>query len=198
MAAKSKYFARNHELRLSAIGIVDMRYPPTIDSCRTIGSIMKASLAAKALLSSSLSSYISVNQGGIVATELWVAAIIAQFVRGACRWRAERIVDAGDGAQILIDGFDLMVGHVVKKRPGHDLELATVHRRRDADAQRYIGVRVRLTSWVNLIEIGAVPQNFPELCKRASAFRTSILIRRQVAGNDDRTGIRKSGCGINR
>src|SRR5690349_6480616 len=90
-----------------------------------------------------------------------------------------------------------MVGHVVKKRPWHDLELAAVHRRRDADAQRYIGVRVRLTGWMNLVEIGTIPHNFLKLFKRASSFRTPALIRRQVAGDDDRTGIRKSGGGIN-
>jgi len=91
-----------------------------------------------------------------------------------------------------------MVGHVVKKRPWHDLELAPVHGRRDADAQRYIGVRVGLTGLVNLIEIGAVPHDFLKLRKCASSFWTSILIRRQIAGNDDRAGIRESGGGINR
>src|SRR5271165_5350836 len=72
--------------------------PTTIDSCRPAGSIMTASLSAETLLSSSLSSHISLSQGGIVATELWIAAIIAQFVRGACRRCAGRIVDAGDCA----------------------------------------------------------------------------------------------------
>src|SRR5260370_42280119 len=98
MAAKSKYFVRNHELRLSAISIVDMRKPPRryILACRPAASIM--SLTANTLLSSSLSSHISVSQSGIVATDLWIAAIIAQFVRGACRRCAERIIDAGDYA----------------------------------------------------------------------------------------------------
>jgi hypothetical protein len=72
--------------------------PATIDSCRPAASIMTASLTAKTLLPSSLSSHISVSQGGSMASELWIAAIIAQFVRGACwrRYEVEVIVDAGD------------------------------------------------------------------------------------------------------
>ncbi|HEX8812502.1 MAG TPA: hypothetical protein VF742_10960, partial [Terracidiphilus sp.] len=41
------------------------------------------------------------------------------------RWKVAwlgRAFDAGDGTQVLIDSLDLMVGHVVKYWPRHDLE----------------------------------------------------------------------------
>src|SRR5580704_5434451 len=50
---------------------------------------------------------------------------------------------------------------------------------------------------MNLIEIGAIPQNVLKLFKRASSFGTPVLIRRQVAGDDVRAYIWKSGHGIN-
>ena len=69
------------------------------------------------------------------------AAIVTEFVGGACWWRTECIVYAGDCAQILVDGFDLMVGHVVKQRPWHDLKLVTVDGSGNANSQRDIRVR---------------------------------------------------------
>jgi hypothetical protein len=77
-----------------------------------------------------------------MATGRWVAAIVAQPVGCACGRRAEIVVDARDCTQILVDSFDLVVGHVLKHRPGHNLELAAVDRRRDANAVRYIGVGI--------------------------------------------------------
>ena len=44
-------------------------------------------------------------------------ALIAQL------WLASDFgVDAGDRAQILVDGFEIMVSHVRKRWPWHDLE----------------------------------------------------------------------------
>jgi|SRR5580700_2886670 hypothetical protein len=124
-------------------------------------------------------------------------AIIAELVGGTRRRRTECIVYAGDCAQILVDSFDLMVGHVVKYRPWHDLQLAAVHGRWNANAQPNVGVCVGLTGWMDIIEIFASPENLLKLLKRVSPCRTPVFIRRQVAGDDDRTGIWKSSCGIN-
>src|SRR5580704_3304016 len=49
---------------------------------------------------------------------------------------------------------------------------------------------------MDIVEILAGPENLLELLKCASPFRKPVLIRRQIAGNDDRTGIGKPGCGI--
>lgn len=63
--ALDRYQHRGHE-----------KAPSAVHFCRPAGSIMTSSLTAKTLLSSSLNSQISVSQFGIVATELWIAAII--------------------------------------------------------------------------------------------------------------------------
>src|SRR5579872_4090903 len=49
---------------------------------------------------------------------------------------------------------------------------------------------------MDIIEILASPKNLLKLAKRVSPFRTSVLIRRQVTGDDHRARIRKSCCGI--
>jgi hypothetical protein len=46
--------------------------------------------------------------------------------------RTVRTFNTGDGLQILVDGFELMVRHVVKRQPGHDLEKIAIHRRGNA------------------------------------------------------------------
>jgi hypothetical protein len=40
--------------------------------------------------------------------------------------RRRRACDAGDGAQICIDGLEVILGHAGKRRPRHDLEKTTV------------------------------------------------------------------------
>ena len=51
---------------------------------------------------------------------------MAQLVGGARRRSARRVVDARDGTQVFVDGLDVMVGHVGKGWPWHDLEKITV------------------------------------------------------------------------
>ncbi len=53
-------------------------------------------------------------------------AVVVQ--RAGRRWTC----DAGDGTQILVDGPEVMVSHVVIDGPRHDLEEITVERRREA------------------------------------------------------------------
>src|SRR5580658_3935221 len=41
--------------------------------------------------------------------------------------RVRRPFDAGDGAQIFVDGIEIMIGHVRKCWPWHDLEKTAVN-----------------------------------------------------------------------
>ena len=57
----------------------------------------------------------------VIATDTRVAALVVQRAS-----RVRRTFKAGSGAQVFTDGFDLMVGHVMKHWPRHDLEKAAV------------------------------------------------------------------------
>src|SRR5260370_15355066 len=57
-------------------------------------------------------------------------ALIAVVVKGA---GSGRVRDAGDGAQIFVNGLDVLVGHAsVRTTPRHDLNERTVQRKRNA------------------------------------------------------------------
>ena len=54
-------------------------------------------------------------------------AVVAQL-----RLARDYSVDAGDGAEIFVDGPQVMVGHVLEIEPRHDLKKITIERRRHA------------------------------------------------------------------
>ena len=130
----------------------------------------------------------------VLATDFWVtAAIVVQHRERILEWRWKvawlgRPFDARDGTQVLIDSLDLMVGHVVKYGPRHDLEKIAVHRGWNAVCRRR-SRQSRCTGWMEVIEIYASPQDLLKLQKRVAPFRPPSLIRRQVAGNNVWTNI---------
>jgi hypothetical protein len=85
---------------------------------------------------------------------------------------------AGDRAQVLVDCPELMVGHVAKGWPSHDLEKIAVERRLET-IRRIAG---RSAIWMHVIEIGPVPHDLDELLVGAPALRPPSLVRRQIAG----------------
>src|SRR5579872_2066213 len=113
------------------------------------------------------------------------AAIVVQHRKRVLkrRWKIAwfgRACDAGNGTQVLVNSFDLMVGHVVKHRPGHDLQKTAVHGRWNAVGWRR-SRQSRCTGWMKVIEICALAEDLLELLKRVAPFWPPGLIRRQVA-----------------
>lgn len=92
-----------------------------------------------------------------------------------------------------------MIGHVVKHRPGHDLQKATIDRiaKGGGNANRECGVGIGscldlrqlsiCADWMNVVEIRAISQDVLEFRKCVAAFWPPRLIRRQVAGDDEWT-----------
>jgi len=144
----------------------------------------------------------------------WPAAV-TQLVGGAVRRLADRVVDAGYRTEIFIYSFDVMVGHVRKGRPWHDLEKVAVrliveerlrHRPRywygstgnaivygslELGDSRNVVWRVvdclelsRGAGWMDVVEIGTVPQDLFKLCQRNTAFRDARAVRCQISRDD--------------
>src|SRR5580765_6552462 len=102
--------------------------------------------------------------------------VVVQNVRG--RWAC----DTGDRTQILVDGFEVTVSHVVIDGPRHDLKKIGVERLRNA-----AGVdRASRTSWMGVIHIHAGSEDLFEFGERVASFRAPGLIRSQVARDDVR------------
>ena len=80
---------------------------------------------------------------------------------------------ARNGAQIFGDRSKVAVGHVLKDRPGHDLE-----------KWPKLGMRV--------IRIDASPHDRLEFFKRSATFRPARVIGSQVAGDEERTKQRSA------
>ena len=128
------------------------------------------------------------------------AASMTLVVQGVLSVR--RAFDAGDRAQIFVDGIEFMVGHLLKRRPGHDLEKITVHWSGNAILD---GPRC-WTGWMQMIEIYASHYNFLKLRKRGrlpaarlSGDWTEVLAPAQVdRGIDDLTlaKVAISACGV--
>lgn len=55
-----------------------------------------------------------------MVAQLSCAVVVVQRVT-----RALRAFDARYGAQVLVDGINIMVGHVLECEPWHDLQAAT-------------------------------------------------------------------------
>src|SRR5579859_2058117 len=85
--------------------------------------------------------------------------------------------------------MQIMVSHVVKNGPWHDLEKIAIERRGQACSVRSTG-----TGRMDVIEISAIPHDLNEFRKRVAAFRPTGSIRRQLARQDmrKRTGPGKS------
>ena len=90
-----------------------------------------------------------------------------------------RTLDARDGAQIRVNGQEVVVRHALKIGPRHDLEKIAVERRDWWKAVCRYFIR---TVWMKMVKILPLPEDFAELFKRVIPFRQSSFgRRRQVA-----------------
>src|SRR5438067_3592505 len=81
------------------------------------------------------------------------------------RVRQARVTfNARNGAQVLVDRLKVMVGHVLKGRPGHHLK---------------IGAKLRM----RVIRINTGPHDRAEFFKRSTAFRVARFVWSQIAGD---------------
>src|SRR5271154_6275908 len=97
--------------------------------------------------------------------------------------RVRRAFQTRNRAQVFVDGIDLMVSYVMKRWPRHNLEKASVVRRRKAVCRRRSWRNV-CTGRMDFIEINTGPHDLPELPKRVTPFSPPSLVRRQVASDD--------------
>ena len=103
-------------------------------------------------------------------------AVVVQRVIGV-----SRTFDARNSAQIFVDRPDVVVSHVLKAGPRHDLQKVAVKWRWKA-----LAVGNACTGWMKVIKIFAGPQDREKLVKSVAPFRPSGFIGRQVAGDDVR------------
>src|SRR2546427_7131231 len=114
-----------------------------------------------------------------VAVEECRARVSALMVLLTARTNGTRVrqarvtFDARNGAQIFVDRSKIMVGHVLKGRPGHYLKIWSK-----------LGMRV--------IRINPSPYDSAEFFKGSTALRPARLIGSQVAGYEERTKQRCS------
>ena len=69
-----------------------------------------------------------------------------------------RARDARNGTQILVDGPEVMVRHVVIDRPWHYLEESAIERRRQTSSVGGAG-----TGWMQVIHVDAGPYDLNKL-----------------------------------
>ena len=94
-----------------------------------------------------------------------------------------RPFDAGNRAQIFINRAQVVHGHTLKFRPGHDLQEIAVKRQRRWKAVRGNRGGARR---MHMVQILACLHDVEKLRKAAPTFRTAGPIRRQIARHDVR------------
>src|SRR2546430_1122568 len=89
--------------------------------------------------------------------------IVVQYAWG--RWAC----DTGDRTQILVDGLQITIGHVVINRPRHDLKKSSVEWLRDA-----AGVdRASRTGWMKMVHVHTGSDDLFELGQCGASHRTA-------------------------
>src|SRR5260370_11519555 len=113
--------------------------------------------------------------------DLFSAAVLRTIV-AQLRLARDYSVDAGDSAEIFVDGAKVMIRHVFIDGPWHYLETSPVERSRNA-------ARVKDSWWarrMEVIHVYAGPHDLNKLCKRVAPFGQPGSIGCQVAGEDVR------------
>ena len=124
-------------------------------------------------------------KGGVAA--LASKTIVVQHREGILkrRWKVAwfgRARDAGDRAEILVDGAQIVIGQVAETRPRHRLEKVCAERSWNA-------APVNHSCWasrVEVIHVHARPHDLNKFGKRVATYGQSSFIRCQVAGDDVR------------
>src|ERR1039457_3955110 len=87
--------------------------------------------------------------------------------------------DAGDRAQILINGSQLFISLVAECRPRHHLQQGAVEMRGNTTLVRRTGA-----CRMQVMEIRAVPHDLQKLFVGMTAFRPACFVGRQIARDD--------------
>jgi hypothetical protein len=114
-------------------------------------------------------------------------AIVVQHREGILkrRWKVAWFgwaCDARDGAEIFVNGPEVVIRQVAETRPGHGLEKICAEWSRNAS-------RVNDSCWagrVEVIQVHARPHDLNKFGKRVASYGQSSFIRCQVAGDDVR------------
>src|SRR5271165_5074053 len=96
--------------------------------------------------------------------------------------RVRRPFDARNGAEIFVDGFELMIRHVLEPWPRHDLENIPIRRSRKAVFWRWR--RCARAGRMLAIVVLARPHDRHELVEGDSSRRPAGFVWRQVAADD--------------
>ena len=83
-----------------------------------------------------------------------------------------RSLDARDSAEILINSPQVLVRHILKRGPGHNLEKITIERSVKAVRGSSSG-----TIRVEMIEVFAGPHDFKKLSERSASFGPAGFVR---------------------
>ena len=89
-----------------------------------------------------------------------------------------RSLDARDSAEIFVDRPEVMVGHILKRGPRHDLEKITIERRLEAVCGYRSG-----TVWMQVLKVCSMPHDFQKFPKRGTPLRPAGFVRCQIAGH---------------
>src|SRR5881409_466276 len=89
--------------------------------------------------------------------------------------------DARDSTEIFVDRLQVMVGHILKRGPRHDLENITIEGRREAVCGYGSG-----TVWMQVLKVCSMPHDFQKFRKRGTPLRPASFVGRQIAGHNVR------------
>jgi len=101
------------------------------------------------------------------------SAAVLRTIVAQLRLARDYSVDAGSGAEIFVDGTEVVIRHVFINGPRHDLEQIPVEWKRHA-----AGVWRSCTGRVQVIKIFACPDDLHKLCKRVTPFRRNVCLSR--------------------
>ena len=96
--------------------------------------------------------------------------------------RRGRTCDTRNGTQILINGAQVTVSHVLEIEPWHDLQKTAVEWKRHAP---WVD-GTRRTGGMEMVHVDSSPHDLHKLGKRVAPFRQSGFIRGQIAGENMR------------
>ena len=104
-------------------------------------------------------------------------SVLNRSWKGAwCGWAS----DARDGAEIFVDGPEVVIGQMAETGPRHGLEKVRAERKRNATAVD----DSRRAGWVEVIQVRTGPHNLNKFGKGVASYGEAGFIGCQVAGDD--------------
>ena len=113
------------------------------------------------------------------SSPIFASASVTVVVQNAGR---RRPLDAGDSAEIFVDSRKIMVSHVLKGGPWHDLQKGAVEREREAFGAN--GAWWAYTARMQVITVNASPHDLIELGERVAPFGQPGFVRCQITADN--------------